>query len=119
MIGPWKRVAELEGEKIALLSRVAFLEGQAADAHATVLDLTAKIVEMRRDGFNPPPEQPKYAPTEGGLPDEVLAAMEDRASPGSPGWDRLGTYARKLLRDGNAQDEVAKAVLEGEGWAGW
>lgn len=113
MIGPWKRVAELEGERIGHLSRIAFLEGQCADAHQTVLDLTAKIVDLKREGFNPPAERYVEAPRGPDIPDVILNEMVEQAEPGTAVWTGIEREVRKLQALGLAPEMIAERVSAG------
>jgi predicted kinase len=78
-------------------------------------ELMRTIVEMRREGFQAPPPQAELSPEGYGLPEGVMAAIEQRA-PTRQAREHLMQEARKLLRKGD-EGEVAEAILQGEGFA--
>lgn len=113
IFGPWKRAAEAETRAALAEAKVPTLEGQLVQAHEVIRELSAMIGNLKREGFQMPPAQPQAPPPSEQLPDAVVEAMAERASPNSQAWHRLGAEARKLLRHGDA-DAVAKKILEGE-----
>jgi hypothetical protein len=78
-------------------------------------ELMRTIVEMRREGFQAPPPQAELSSADYGLPEGVMAAIEQRA-PTRQSRERLMQEARKLLRKGD-EGEVAEVILQGEGFA--
>ena len=71
------------------------------------------IVQLRRDGFNPPP--PEYdAPPSVPLAEPIVEALAQRAQPGSDLWRSMSTQAATLLEAGRKPEEIAEAILRGE-----
>lgn len=77
-------------------------------------ELMRTIVELKRDGFQPPP--PTYTPeaTGSAIPDPVLDVMADMAEPGTAVWSNMEREVRKLVAAGLSPQEVADRVKQGE-----
>ena len=104
MIGPWKRAVEAE-------TKVGILEGQLVEAHDVIRHLSGMIGDLKREGFAAPAPSPE-PPVFDGLPDEVMVAIEERAT-NRQARERLMQYARGALRSGEAS-EVAERIMQGE-----
>lgn len=78
-------------------------------------DLVRTIVEMRREGFQMPPESPPLEIEDIGLPNEVVDAVEARAM-NRQAREKLMIEARRLLRDSDPES-VAEHILSGERFA--
>ena len=89
------------------------LRAQLAAERERSADLLRQLMELRREGFNPPQPQGE-APEIESIPHEVVAAIEMRA-PTRQAREKLMQAARRLLIDAQP-DEVAEAILEGDGW---
>ena len=120
MIGPWKRAIEAEGHRTVALARCANLEGQLTEAHGVIRELTqmirdqvGQIVDMRREGFNPPPAQPLHEPKGPDIPDMILDVMAEQAEPGSTVWSGIEREVRKMQAKGLAPHEIADHVRNG------
>lgn len=71
------------------------------------------ILEMRRDGFAPPPK-PGEVPESPPMPEPVMEALLDRARPGTPTWQGLTDYIAPLLEAGLDEESIAKRVRDGD-----
>lgn len=105
-VGLWRARAERLRGQLAELRRVL----DAERAHRDVLE--RMIVELRRDGFAPPPRL-ELMPTAQPLPDKVMGALMERAQPGSALWRQLAGEAVPLLSTGMPEEEVAHRILVG------
>jgi hypothetical protein len=63
-----------------------------------------KLTELKREGFGPPPAAAELPETLE-LPQVILDAIEERASPGSELWRTLAFWAQKTLRTPVAVDQ--------------
>lgn len=89
----------------ALISRIHVLE-------ASTTDLTAKIVDMKRDGFDRPRTQSVAHATET-VDDRIMAAIRCRAGEGSSLERELMQYADALLLADTEIEDVADMILSG------
>jgi len=119
-----RRIARLE-DQVALvraqLERLAaVIEEDRTDARvATALTeqlakVTAHLVELRREGFNPPPTPP---PAENGgpkLPSVVIDALRQVLEPGTAEYEQQEHRAAVELDAGHDPVDVRKRILEGE-----
>ena len=76
--------------------------------------LMATIVELRREGFQPPP--PAYTPDAKGpeIPYDVLDVMAEQAEPGTAVWSNMEREVRKMLAAELSPEQIAEAVRRGE-----
>jgi hypothetical protein len=75
--------------------------------------LQAQILELRRDGFQAPPPALPVAASGPELPDGVMAALLERAQPGTALWRQLNAEIAPMLQAGASAEEVAERVLKG------
>lgn len=112
-----ERGAGLRGENIALASSVAQLQEQMARERKLYDDLLALVVEMRREGFNPPDNPMQYVRTEdAALPSNVADVIRDIAGPDAALASALRQQASSMLADDVEADDVAKALRTGSTW---
>lgn len=102
------------GRSAQLEARVSSLEGQLAEANDTIRLLVSQIVEMKREGFQPPAPFVDMEPTDV-LPAEVMAAIDARGTTRQV-RERLLTFARGALGAVEA-DEVATKIRDGDTFA--
>lgn len=77
-----------------------------------VRQLQQQILDMRREGFAPPPRPPEVQPAPE-MAEPVIAALMQRARPGTSLWRELAADAGPLLAAGVSAAEVAKRILDG------
>lgn len=101
------RCARLEGK---LAAREEEIERLRVDNAALVRDL----LELKREGFLPPPAQPQRVIDQGPpLPPEILRAAEAIAKPGEALYDAIVEDARKTLAEAGDK-ELDLEVLAAE-----
>lgn len=131
MIWPWTRIRTLEAQVRAALASAEEAQRayQAAGARAESAEralaaerertdrLVQTIVELRRDGFAPPPTAPPAPPADD-LPPEVRSAIAERAGKDARLAATLEAQARADLAR-MAPEEVAAGVLKGGDYDPW
>lgn len=85
--------------------------------HAKIDEKDRVILEMRRDGFNPPAPASEMSGEDLGLPEIVADAIAERGFT-RQAKEKLSQEARRMLRHGDA-DEVARQILNGEQSFSW
>lgn len=75
--------------------------------------LMQTIVEMRREGFQMPPEAPQMDSGDVGLPHEIIEAIDQRGHSRQT-REKLMQEGRRLLRTGAEPSEVAERIMQGE-----
>lgn len=120
----------LEEEKRGLHDRIADLERQAGylreateswkDLHQRAaesnLNLVSTIVELKREGFSPPPfgSTRDLEKLDLDLADPIMAAVASRSLPGSELETKLYRWALAQMREKDADaDKVAQRILDG------
>jgi hypothetical protein len=107
---PWVSRAAFEAERSARQR----LEGEVAAERARYELLVGTIVELKREGFMPPPRPEALEPSEPELPEAILLAIGRRALPKSDLERELLRWAAAELRHDKADpDEIARKILRG------
>lgn len=113
---PWvsRRLYESALEAKSLLERQldALTAGQRALQQAYT-ELVNKLVELKRVGFEIPPDYGEPVTSAASLPDEVVDAMEMRARRNTPLWHELARYAEAQLRENADVEEIREEILVG------
>jgi hypothetical protein len=107
---PWVSRAALEAERVARQR----LEGELAAERARYGMLVDTIVELKREGFMPPPRPEALEPQVPELPEAILLAIGQRALPKSDLERELLRWAGgQMRRDGADPELIARQILRG------
>jgi hypothetical protein len=107
-ISPGVAVPNIDWQARALIMR-----GRVRELERRNESLERMLMELRREGFAPPPKIDAPAPTADDIPDKVTAAIRERAHPNSPLWRDMIIHARTLTAAGVSPEEAAKRILVG------
>lgn len=98
----------------SLAHHVTVLEEQVAYLRAEMDKATERLMDLRREGFDPPsPLPPEIQKPEEDLPPEVRMAIEMVAEPGDPLWMQEVANARRALELNVRAEEVAERIRRG------
>lgn len=78
-----------------------------------IADLERILVEMKREGFQPPPPPTEEGPRPDPLPPEIANALSEVAQPGTTLWGREASLALEEMGQGVQPAEIAKRIREG------
>jgi len=99
-------VEMLRDQNQRLTSETAWLRGQ-------VESLTAKVAEVKREGYTWAAEPTLARQESQDVPDVVQMALDKRMEPGSPEYAETLQWALRLLAAGMDQENVADQILKG------
>lgn len=113
---PWVNPRDIKkAEALAekLTEECETLIHQLAAERERYVALVAVLIEMKREGFQPPERPEQLEEVSGSLPDAVLAAIADRAAPKSDLERDLMKWAGPLVQAGGDPDRIARKILVG------
>lgn len=113
---PWVSRERLAGERLHAERWAAecdVLAHQLAIERDRYAALVAVLIEMKREGFQPPERPEQLEEVSGSLPDAVLAAIADRAAPKSDLERDLMKWAAPLVLAGGDPERIARKILVG------
>ena len=90
------------------------LEGHLDALRETNRMLIDQIVTLKREGFTMPPSTETMAEVGLGIPDELVAVIEEVARPGTEAWSQVTGEVQKLLRSDAPPEAIREMVLTGE-----
>ena len=98
--------AQVEASEF-LLKEIEYQRGR-------IEELTAELLTMKREGFDPPPPMPEAATeTIDALPIDVLAAIEEVAQPGQAFYMQQVRDAEEALEGGLGEKELVEQIKGG------
>lgn len=112
-----KRIESLESMIVRLDALTAYQRSEITSLHSQYHDLVKRTLEMKRAGYEPTLDYTANAPVpDAELAPAILAAIEERAQPGTPLYRQLCQWSARQVVLQAEESDITDQILAGGTW---